>query len=177
MKTLHVQCMYSTYYESKYLVGKVICPLQRDLRVEGLSVQFSLTTVTNAQIDSFPISLYVVYNQSLEIQKDNNMVVMLDDKTKGSVIQHGCHTITFWISRDWLQTTYSDQIMNSLIKPNICSTPSPLRCIYITGPHQLYKLPYHNLLYQRKYVNVAYLFQHTSQIFDAICQEYVLQCT
>ena len=25
-------------------------------------------------------------------------------KTKRSVIQHGCHTIVFWISRDWLQT-------------------------------------------------------------------------
>ena len=34
------------------------------------------------------------------------MAAMLDDKTKGSVIQHGCHTIIFWISRDWLQTTY-----------------------------------------------------------------------
>ena len=31
---------------------------------------------------------------------------MLDDKTKGSVIQHGCHNIVFWISRDWLQSTY-----------------------------------------------------------------------
>lgn len=94
MKTLHVQYMYSTYYESKYLVGKVICPLQRNLRVEGLSVQFSLTTVSNAQIDSFLISLYVVYNQSLEIQKDD-MDVMLDDKTKGCVTQHGRHTIIF----------------------------------------------------------------------------------
>ena len=42
-------------------------------------------------------------NQSLEIQNDNGMKAMLDDKTKGSVIQHGCHTIVFWISRDWLQ--------------------------------------------------------------------------
>ena len=32
------------------------------------------------------------------------MAAMLDDKTKRSVIQHGCHTIVFWISRDWLQT-------------------------------------------------------------------------
>ena len=38
----------------------------------------------------------------LEIQKDNGMAAMLDDKTKGSVIQRGCHTIVFWISRDWL---------------------------------------------------------------------------
>lgn len=57
MKTLHVQYMYSTYNESKYLVGKVICPPQKDLRVDGLSVKFSLTTGTNAQIDSYPISL------------------------------------------------------------------------------------------------------------------------
>ena len=32
------------------------------------------------------------------------MAATLDDKTKRSVIQHGCHTIVFWISRDWLQT-------------------------------------------------------------------------
>ena len=40
--------------------------------------------------------------------KRQRMAAMLDDKTKGSVIQHGCHTILFWISssRDWLQTTY-----------------------------------------------------------------------
>ena len=49
----------------------------------------------------------VVCNQSLEIQKDNGMAAMLDDKTKRSVIQHGCHTIVFWISRDWLQTSYN----------------------------------------------------------------------
>ena len=42
--------------------------------------------------------------KSLEIHGGH---VDLDDKTKGSVIQHGCHTIVFWISRDWLQTTYS----------------------------------------------------------------------
>ena len=47
---------------------------------------------------------FLVCNQSLEIQKDNGMAAMLDDKTKRSVIQHGCHTIVFWISRDWLQT-------------------------------------------------------------------------
>ena len=39
------------------------------------------------------------------MQKDNDMAAMLDDKTKGSVIQHGRHTVVFWISRDWLQTT------------------------------------------------------------------------
>ena len=27
--------------------------------------------------------------------KDNGMVAMLDDKTKGSVIRHGCHTVVF----------------------------------------------------------------------------------
>ena len=48
--------------------------------------------------------LFLVCNQSLEIQKDNNMAAMLDDKTKRSVIQHGCHIIVFWIPRDWLQT-------------------------------------------------------------------------
>ena len=47
---------------------------------------------------------FLVCNQSLEIQRDNGMAAMLDDKTKRSVIQHGCHTIIFWISRDWLQT-------------------------------------------------------------------------
>ena len=26
---------------------------------------------------------------------DNGMAAMLDDKTKGSVIHHGCHTIVF----------------------------------------------------------------------------------
>ena len=34
---------------------------------------------------------FLVCNQSLEIQKDNGMAAMLDDKTKRSVIQHGCH--------------------------------------------------------------------------------------
>ena len=47
---------------------------------------------------------FLVCNQSLKIQKDNGMAAMLDDKTKRSVIQHGCHTIVFLISRDWLQT-------------------------------------------------------------------------
>ena len=50
------------------------------------------------------LRLFLVCNQSLEIQNDNGMAAMLDDKTKRSVIQHGCHTIVFWISRDWLQT-------------------------------------------------------------------------
>ena len=33
------------------------------------------------------------------------MAAMLDDETKGFVIQHGCHTIVFWISSDLLQAT------------------------------------------------------------------------
>ena len=40
-------------------------------------------------------------------QKDNGVAAMLDDRTFCSVIQHGRHTVVFWISRDWLQTTYS----------------------------------------------------------------------
>ena len=44
------------------------------------------------------------------MQKDNGMAAMLDDKTKRSVIQHGCHTIVFWISRDWLQTKNKGRI-------------------------------------------------------------------
>ena len=51
--------------------------------------------------------VFLVCNKSLEIQKDNGMAAMLDDKTKRSVIQHGCHTIVFWISRDWFQTKNS----------------------------------------------------------------------
>ena len=37
----------------------------------------------------------------------DGMAAMGDDKTKGSVIQHGYQTIVFWISRDWLQTIYT----------------------------------------------------------------------
>ena len=50
------------------------------------------------------LTIQVVCNQYLEIQKDNGMAAMLDDKTKRSVIQHGCHTTVFWMSRFWLQT-------------------------------------------------------------------------
>ena len=62
-------------------------------------------------------NIFLVCNQSLEIQKDNGMAAMLDDKTKRSVIQHGCHTIVFWISRDWLQTKNSnwDEILKIML--------------------------------------------------------------
>ena len=55
------------------------------------------------------IYIKVVCNKSLGIQKDNRMAAMLDDKTKGSVIQHGCINTVFLISsRNWLQTTYNN---------------------------------------------------------------------
>ena len=42
-------------------------------------------------------------------QKDNDMTAMLDDRASCFVIQHGRPEIplSFWIFRDWLETTYS----------------------------------------------------------------------
>ena len=74
--------------------------LNKDTRVCTLSFKFCyiLHNLLLKQI-------FLVCNQSgLEIQKDNGMAAMLDDKTKRSVIQHGCHTIVFWISGDWLHS-------------------------------------------------------------------------
>ena len=62
--------------------------------------------LSNQFVSVFTEVLLMVCNLSLEIREDNGMAAMLDDKTKSSVIQHGCHTIVVWISRDWLQTSY-----------------------------------------------------------------------
>ena len=67
--------------------------------------------------------------QSLEIQKDNGMVAMLDDKPKRSVIQHGFHTIVFWISRDWLQTKNTVQVLLWPLRCFTVASFSESRCL------------------------------------------------
>ena len=74
----------------------------------------------------------MVCNQSLEMHEDQGMAAMLDDKIKGSVIQHGCHTIVFWISRDWLQTTYSHREHTITFGTSYPSCAKKGRCIVQT---------------------------------------------
>ena len=88
----------------------------------------------------------MVCNQSLEIQKDNGMSAMLDDK-------HGCHTTVFWISRDWLmiraklqntQPTDLHTLNNNSVHCNISrssKTPTP-------GPGILQSLLFVKYVYQ-----------------------------
>ena len=66
-----------------------------------------------AFLDQHEIHLgeWVVCNQSMEMQKDNGMGAILDERTFSFfVIQDGCHTIAFWISRDCrLKITYEER--------------------------------------------------------------------